>query len=169
MRAKTAGRLAGLTWLVVAFVFANTTGPLAVTPAGATDVRKTNTSSAFVAARNQAQSYLDRFYAFATSSAALPSTRPRVQVAFNGANVWADPIAKTPQGYSAALFEESDAGEVGEVIEFQKENVVDWHFIGPSKLFYGEFHLRARMARLSREDAGIIGVQLTEAPVPPGW
>lgn len=164
MRAKTIGRWAGISWLAVAFVVANSTSPLAVGPAAATDVKAVS-----VAYQNQAQAYLDRFYAFALSSASLGGARARVQVTMNGATFWAKPVSVNGRTYRATLFEDGAAGSEGDVIEFKKENLRDWSFQGRNKLFYGEFQRRAEMAQLTREEAANLGVMLTDSAVPPGW
>lgn len=168
MRAKAAGRCAGLSWLAVAFVVSNTTAPLAI-PAGASDARATQTHVVSASAQSLAQAYLDRFYTFALSSAALNSTQARVQVSLNGATFWAEPLAVTPEGYSATLLDEAEAGKLGDIVEFKKENVRDWSFRGRNKIYYGEFQKRAKLALLSREDAAQRGNTLTQSPVPPGW
>lgn len=168
MRAKTTGRLVGLTWLAVAFVFANSTGPLAVTPAGASDTLKTKADIASGTAQYQAQAYLARFYTFSMSSVGK-SARPRVQISLDGTTVWAKPLATTEQGYSATLLEDSRAGQDGDVVEFKLEDVRDWRFLGRNRIFYGEFHQRAKLAEMSREDAARLGGTLTTSPVPPGW
>ena len=168
MRAKTMGRWVGLTWLVVAFVVANSTTPLALSPAAATDVRA-NQRALSAAYQNQAQAYLDRFYAFALSSAALDGTRARVQVSMNGTTFWAKPASVNGRIYRATLLDDGPAGSAGDEIEFKKENLLDWSFQGRNKLFYGEFQQRAKLAQLTREEAAHRGVSLTTSAVPPGW
>jgi uncharacterized protein YegJ (DUF2314 family) len=169
MRAKAAGRLAGLSWLVVAFVIANTTAPLAVTPAGASDAREANAKALSATAQTLAQAYLDRFYGFALSSAALGSAQARVQVTSNGDTFWAVPVAVTPQGYSASLLADGAAGSVGEIVEFRKENVRDWTFKGHNRRVFGAFQMRAELSLLSRERAAQQGHMLSASPVPAGW
>ncbi|MEO9826670.1 MAG: hypothetical protein ABJF50_19880 [Paracoccaceae bacterium] len=168
MHAKTIGRWAGIAWLAVAFVVANTTSPFAVGPAAATDA-VSNAKAVSVAYQNQAQAYLDRFYAFTLSSASLGGARARVQVSMNGTTFWAKPTSVKDRTYRATLFEDGPAGSEGDVIEFKKENVLDWSFQGRNKLYYGEFQRRAEMALLSREEAANLGVMLTASAVPPGW
>ena len=169
MRAKTAGRLVGVSWLVVAFVVANATAPLAVTSAGASDARDVSAKTLSASAQSLAQAYLDRFYSFALSSAALGSADARVQVTVRGSTIWALPVAVTAQGYSARLVADGPSGAKGEIIEFLAEDVRDWSFKGHNRRLFGAFQMRAELSLLSRERAAQQSHMLSTSPVPAGW
>ena len=171
MHAKTAGRLIGFTWLTVAFVFANTTGPLAVTPASAVDAPRATPQVPQYSedAAAKAQKYLDRFYRFALSDGVLGRPYPTVHVAWNGHQVHVAPVAMTAEGYSGRFRTASDHGSEGQVIEFKKENVIDWEFYGPNRKTFGDFQTRAKVPSMSEGQAMRARGSLSASPVPAGW
>lgn len=168
MRSKTVGRLTGIFGLSAAFVAANATTPLAVTPAAATNASKTVIESFADAPDSEAQAHLDRFFDFAVSPAASTAL-PRISVTLNGATQWVEPLTRTPDGYIATLVDAENTPIQGETIEFKAENVSDWLFIGRDRKIYGNFQTRAKLAELNPVAAAQVLALLSRTSTPPGW
>lgn len=168
MHAKTAGRLIGSTWLAVGFVFANGFVPLAVMPASATGAVPVQFAALKTAPHTLAQAHLAQFFEFALSPAATHAL-PRVKVAIEARDHWVEPLALTPHVYTGRLVN-AENGRVGdEVIEFTKENVRDWVFVGQNKKIFGNFQTRAMVSELAPSTASQIAAVLSAQPIPANW
>ena len=166
MHTKTVGRLTGVMVLAVAFVAVNSNAPFAVTAAEATEVVVPFNADAD-RSHHDAQAHLDTFFDFALSPAAAHAT-PQVQVALGSGLVWVEPVAETADGFSGAILEDG-AQTRGAVVQFARDDVRDWTFVGRNGKIYGGFQTRARLPHLSAQKAAPIRAVLASSTVPAHW
>ena len=166
MHTKTVGRLAGVAALAAAFVAVNSNAPFAVTAAEATEVVVPFDAEAD-RSHEAAQAHLDRFFAFALSSAAARAT-PQVQIELGAKVFWVEPVAHGADGFSGVLIGDG-ASTPGETVTFTRSDVRDWTFVGRSGKIYGSFQTRARLPHLSAQKAAPIRAVLASSTIPAHW
>ncbi|MEM8644748.1 MAG: DUF2314 domain-containing protein [Pseudomonadota bacterium] len=92
----------------------------------------------------------------------------------NAETIWVGQIVKLGQDRFKAVLENDPVhipGKVfGDLVEFDKSQIVDWSWIGPDNRIYGQYYVR-RLKDLQPVPRGAEGFfeALADAPVPAGW
>ncbi|NNE81572.1 MAG: DUF2314 domain-containing protein [Silicimonas sp.] len=176
---KRRGRILGLAMVLVGFASANS-GPF-----GASAVARTGTFPAPEAVQKQqlsaahaaAREHLDRFFQSVLGSDGVARKGAAVRVSIQMANgktdlVWVTPFAKQNGQYFGTLSDiprHSVRLSQGDLIRFDRAQVVDWSFFGTDGRMYGNFTTRMILNTVSSARAAEIAALLSDTAAPEDW